>query len=87
MTSTANSYSMPVSFSVTGTYGNAEHPDEDDVYTVAEFKDYCEKRLFIDYDGFGHPVRDRKANPSIWIKPSRLNEIPADATHVVWYNR
>lgn len=80
-------YSEPVNFSVTGTYGNAEHPDEDDVYTVEEFRRYCENRMFIDYDGFGHPVRDRKADPGIVVKPSRLETIPADATHIVWYNR
>ena len=80
-------YTEPVNFSVTGTYGNAEHPDEDDVYTVEEFREFCERKLFIDYDGFGEPVKDRKADPEIWIKPSRPEQIPKDATHIVWFNR
>lgn len=43
--------------------------------------------MFIDYDGFGHPVKDRKCDPDIYIKPSKRHEIPEDATHIVWYNR
>lgn len=81
------SYRDPVTFSVTGTYGNAEHPDEDDVYTVEEFKQFCADGMFIDYDGFGEPVKDKLADPDIWIKPSQLHLIPADATHIVWYNK
>ena len=79
-------YTKPVKFTKTGQYGCG--PDgEDDVYTVEEFKRYCEARMFIDYDGFGHPVRDGKADEDICVKPSRVAEIPADATHVVWFNR
>lgn len=80
-------YTESVKFSVTGTYGNATHPDEDDVYTIEEFKDFCSSGAFIDYDGFGYPVRDKKCNPAVTIKPSRLDDIPEDATHIVWYNR
>ena len=79
-------YTEPVKFTVTGRYGCGPK-DEDDVYTVDEFRRYCETHLFTDYDGFGHPVRERLANPNIWIKPSGLVGIPADATHIVWYNR
>ena len=81
-----SSYIEEVHFTATGRYGSV--PDgEDDVYTVAEFRQFCEQGHFIDYDGFGHPVRDGKLNPSVTVKPSRVSEIPADATHVVWYNR
>ena len=59
----------------------------DDVYTVEEFRDCVECGGFIDYDGFGHPVKDGKANEDIWVKPSKVNQIPKDATHIVWYNR
>lgn len=80
------SYTKPVRFTVVNTYGN--HPqDEDDVYQVDTFRRYCESGMFIDYDGFGHPVRDSLADPDVWVEPSRLQLIPADATHVVWYNR
>lgn len=79
-------YTKKVNFSVTGKYGCGPE-GEDDVYTIDEFKEMCELGAFIDYDGFGNPVKDRLADVEIWIKPSQLNKIPADATHIVWYNR
>lgn len=79
-------YTKAVKFSSTGRYGCGPD-DEDDVYTVEEFRDYCNRRMFIDYDGIGCPVREGKSDENIVIKPSRLEAIPDDATHVVWYNR
>ena len=79
-------YSEPVKFTKTGQYGCGP-ANEDDVYTVEEFKQCCHDHAFIDYDGFGHPVKDGLADESITIKPSRLGLIPNDATHIVWYNR
>jgi hypothetical protein len=79
-------YNEPVKFTVTGTYGNGPE-DEDDVYTVEEFKHFCRIGAFIDYDGYGHPVKDHMADNRITIKPSKLSKIPEDATHIVWYNR
>ena len=80
------SYTKPVNFTVTGTYGSS--PDgEDDVYTIEEFCNLCKSKMFIDYDGFGHPVKDKLYDPTIIIVPSKLNKIPKDATHIVWYNR
>lgn len=70
-------YIDPVKFTTTDRYGCGPR-DEDDVYTVAEF---------IDYDGFGYPVKDKLADPYIEIKPSKRKLIPKDATHIVWYNR
>jgi len=61
--------------------------EDDDVYTLEDFIDCVKSGGFIDDDGFGHPVKDDKMNMDIWVKPSRLEEIPADATHIVWYNR
>jgi hypothetical protein len=79
-------YSKKITFTATGRYGCG--PDnEDDVYTVEQFRHFCEKGMFIDYDGFGYPVKDGLADEAIEIKPSRLSAIPADATHIVWYNR
>lgn len=79
-------YTDPVKFTKTGTYGN--HPEnEDDVYTVEEFLSLVRAGSFIDYDGFGHPVKDGKADIDIEIKPSMPERIPEDATHIVWYNK
>jgi hypothetical protein len=61
--------------------------DDPDIYSVKDFTDECVSRNFIDYDGFGNPMRDGRVNPDIIIKPSRLEEIPQDATHIIWYNR
>lgn len=78
-------YTRPVEFTKTNLYGCGEG---DDVYTVAEFLDCVKNKLFIDYDGHGNPVKDNLANTSIVIKPSTAHlTIPADATHIIWYNR
>lgn len=79
-------YTEKVKFSVTGTYGVIP-AGEDDVYTVKEFNEFCECGAFIDYDGFGHPVKDSLADYSIDIFPSSLEDIPEDATHIIWFNR
>jgi len=42
-------YCIPVKFTVTGTYGCGPK-GEDDVYTVEEFKKFCEAGSFIDFD-------------------------------------
>lgn len=82
---TAN-YTDPVNFTATNRYGCGPS-DEDDVYTVEEFRERVHSGAFIDYDGFGEPVKDGKADPDINIYPSQLKSIPADAMHIVWYNR
>lgn len=79
-------YTDKVTFTETGRYGCGPL-EEDDVYTVEEFKDICKAGGFIDYDGYGYPVKDSMSNPSIVIMPSKLHEIPEDATHIVWFNR
>lgn len=79
-------YTEQVKFSSTGNYGCGPE-NEDDVYTVEEFGACVKSGAFIDYDGFGYPVRNSLADTSIIVKPSKIKQIPADATHVVWYNR
>lgn len=59
----------------------------DDVYTVADFRESVRCGMFIDYDGFGYPVKDGKCDSKIWVQPSKVEEIPEDATHVVWFNK
>lgn len=80
------SYNKLVRFTKTGQYGCGPE-DEDDVYTVDEFRALCLNGMFIDYDGHGYPVRDGLADGDIMVKPSYLAGIPTDATHIVWYNR
>jgi hypothetical protein len=82
-------YTRPVKFSETNRYGgDAELPeDEDDVYTVKEFKNCVKVGAFVDDDGVGHPVKGGKADPKVFIKPSTIDKIPQEATHVVWYNK
>ena len=77
-------YTEPVVFTETNKYENEE---EDDIYTVEEFIECCKIHAFIDYDGFGYPVKNKLADRSIEIIPSQLQRIPKDATHIVWYNR
>lgn len=79
-------YTEPVKFTETNHYGCGP-ADEDDVYTVEEFRQHVHNGSFVDYDGFGHPVRDGRADVSVYVKPSGLGDIPEDATHIVWYNR
>lgn len=61
--------------------------DYGDLISVNKFRSTCECNGFIDYDGFGHPVKNDMVDDSIWIKPSELNSIPEDATHILWFNR
>lgn len=79
-------YTEEVKFSSTNNYGRTLD-FEDDVYTVEEFIGCVKCGAFIDYDGFGYPVKDKLADTTIEIKPSKLYRIPEDATHIVWYNR
>lgn len=79
-------YTKPVKFSSTGNYGCGPN-DEDDVYTITQFVELCKSGSFIDYDGIGHPVKDNKSDPTIDIYPSKIEKIPLDATHIVWYNK
>lgn len=57
-----------------------------DIYTVGEFRKMC-NGYFIDYDGYGHPIKDGYKDPSKDIYPSQANRIPEDATHIEWYFR
>lgn len=62
-------------------------PDYGELLTVLEFRESCEHGYFIDYDGSGHPVKDGKMARKVTILPSKLDEIPKDATHIMWFNR
>ena len=58
-------YTEKVNFTVTGRYGCGPKGEEDDVYTIKEFKEHVASGAFIDYDGFGFPVKDSLADISI----------------------
>ncbi len=65
-------------------------PKEDDggdLMTVEDFKGAVHNGMFNDEDGAGHPVRDGKISYALYVYPSRLWEIPDDATHVMWFNK
>ena len=61
-------------------------PDYGDLMTVKEFLISCKNGNFIDYDGSGHPVKN-KMMARIDIYPSNLEAIPKDATHIMWFNK
>lgn len=78
-------YTEKVKFNKTNLYGCGPIT-HDDVYTIEEFKECCDTGAFVDYDGYGYPVRNKLANRSILVKPSDLKSIPECATHIVWFN-
>ncbi len=54
--------------------------------TVAAFKERVADGAFIDYDGFGSPLKDGRM-ADVLFYPSQVEELPPDATHILWYNR
>jgi hypothetical protein len=61
---------------------------EGDLMTVEEYLGNIKSGCFIDYDGFGYPVKDNLKDTQLHLYPSEgRNHIPLDATHVIWYNR
>lgn len=57
-----------------------------DVMTVEEFRGGVESGGFTDWDGHGHPVKDNMEDIGWYVFPSEM-KIPADATHIAWYNK
>jgi hypothetical protein len=69
-------------------YITTPEPEYDDVMTVEEFIDCVKQGLFIDYDGCGCPMKDGKYDQNIDVSPSTYEQdIPDDATHIVWFNK
>lgn len=66
---------------------NRKIAPDDDVMEIEDFKAAVEQGAFMDYDGFGYPVKDSLADNDIRIRPSKLEDIPDDATHIVWFNK
>ena len=83
-------YTDPVKFTSTNNYGCGPR-NEDDVYTIEEWKDQVDTGGFVDYDGHGRLVKDGLADSVQFVKPSHYsasdNFNTWDATHIVWMNR
>lgn len=61
-------------------------PDYGELMMVKRFRASCADGAFIDYDGHGHPVRDGMMADDM-VFPSRYQDVPKDATHIMWFNR
>lgn len=61
-------------------------PDYGDLMTRYEWLAAVEQKCFIDDDGFGKPVKDGKMAGCV-IYPSDADQLPDDATHVMWFNK
>lgn len=67
--------------------------------TVADFREAVAHGAFNDYDGFGYACVIYRsvdgepfevlcdAHPDKHVYPSMLAAIPAEATHVLWFNK
>ena len=66
---------------------SSHNTDRYNVYTIEAFKRLVASGCFIDYDGFGNPAKDNLSDVEIEIKPSKIKNVPLDATHIVWFNR
>lgn len=66
---------------------NHKLPPYGEVMTIGQFREQVEDRSLMDYDGHGYPVFDQMMDRSVLIQPSTVNEIPDDATHIIWFNR
>lgn len=63
-----------------------ELPSYGDLMTVEKFRICVDAGTFMDYDGYGHPVKDNKSS-RYEVRPSKIHLIPKDATHIIWFNR
>lgn len=68
-------------------YSEEASKHDGDLMTVSEFKGAVYDGMFNDDDGHGRPMRDGKISYGMQVYPSRLWEIPEDATHVMWFNK
>ena len=55
--------------------------------TVDQFYRDVRHGYMIDYDGYGYPVFNGMMDQNVEIRPSRVHDIPPEATHVAWFNR
>jgi hypothetical protein len=62
--------------------------EDDDKFTLEEFKECVRDGFLIDYDGFGYLATENEMS-NITVYPSGLWSMQIDPkfTHVVWFNR
>lgn len=65
---------------------NIPLPNYGDLMDRDDYLECVHSGSFMDYDGCGHPVKDG-AMASMRTIPSKVSELPSDATHVMWFNR
>ena len=62
--------------------------ESDHVMSLEEFIETCNDGCFIDYDGFGHYVRDGKmSNIDIYPSDVEHKSIRKDFDTIVWFNK
>ena len=59
---------------------------EEMLMPIEEWKKYVQLGYFIDYDGYGSLVNKNKVCKTSFY-PSDIDELPKEATHIIWYNR
>ncbi len=69
-------------------YELKEIPDYGDVMPLADFIQCVEDGIFLDYDGHGYYVKDKKES-NIMIIPSDVeyNSVRKDFDTIVWFNK
>lgn len=76
---------------MTGTVGNYTRSivnSYGELMTVKEYLINIAMGAFTDYDGYGYAVKDCHIDESKSIFPSSgIDNIPNDATHIIWFNR
>ncbi len=66
----------------------SELPDYGDVMKLSEFIAYVNDGWFIDYDGYGHYVKDgMESDITIYPSDVLVNKIRTDFDTIIWYNR
>lgn len=83
-------YDTPVA--IKGGNPNDDVYTGDKVFPVAKFRELVQEQTYSNSDGYGHPAKGGKnililTDLTVKVRPSTVNEIPADATHIVWFNR
>jgi len=67
-------------------YTESIEKKDGNLMTIGEFKENVKSGRFIDYDGWGYPVKN-----DLYMKrcffPSEIDRIPKDATHFLWFNK
>jgi len=66
---------------------NEDVPSYGTLYAVSHFTTLVQNKVLKDYDGYGFPVKDNKMNPHCTILATQYKSIPAEATHIVWFNK